>query len=163
MQIKLERGIVNIDEPDLGPMMEFSRKWNIDNNGYVACFISKNKKNAKVYLHRWILGLHRKEVSRFIVVDHINHDRSDNRKSNLRVCNMADNAAHRKYQKKKGSSRFIGVAWHKKNKRWEAYAYRARKTIYLGQFDTQEEAAKARDSFVQHAYRGFATLNVVGN
>jgi len=76
-------------------------------------------------------------------VDHINHKRNDNRWVNLRVVNRRDNrrnsrvAAH-------NTSGTIGVSYHKRDKRWQAYITGHTGRRHLGYFATLEEATTAR-------------------
>jgi hypothetical protein len=72
-------------------------------------------------------------------IDHINGDRADNRLSNLRVVDRRTNVENRtRIRSDKRSSLFLGV--FKKRKRWCTTITVNRRVIYLGTFDTQEEA-----------------------
>ena len=76
-------------------------------------------------------------------IDHINSIRTDNRLENLQYLTHSENM--RKCPKKAGcSSTYIGVNKH--YKRWQAFVT-TEKQVNLGTFDTQEEAARARDKF----------------
>jgi hypothetical protein len=59
-----------------------------------------------IRMHRVILGLGNDDP---LDPDHINHDRIDNRRSNLRPVNQSENNANR--QKTRGTSRYKGVYW----------------------------------------------------
>jgi hypothetical protein len=76
-------------------------------------------------------------------VDHDNHIRNDNRAANLKYVTKSENL--RKQPKRAGcASTYIGVS--KNGNRWMAKAS-AEKRVHLGRFDTQEEAARARDKY----------------
>jgi hypothetical protein len=77
-------------------------------------------------------------------VDHKNNIRTDNRVENLQYLTRSEN--QRKRTKGAGCvSPYIGVS---KNKNcWQAFATAEKKRVTLGTFDTQEEAARARDKF----------------
>lgn len=87
------------------------------------------------------LGAYRCEkMHRFILnapvssqVDHINGDRLDNRRENLRLCSIAENACNRRPNK---GQRFKGVHFSKRNKRYQAYIRWQSKRVHLGYFDT---------------------------
>ena len=105
-------------------------------NGYVC--IRDGKK---------ITGLHRYLTSALDgeEVDHINGDRSDNRKSNLRRCTRSQNFMN-KCKQSNNKSGFRGVYWnsHIKNPKWVAYITVERKRKHLGYFDNIEDAIEAR-------------------
>jgi hypothetical protein len=85
--------------------------------------------------------------------DHINHDTLDNRKSNLRNCTRSQNMLNQK--KKKGSSRFKGVSWCKKDGRWLARLSIGGDQIHIGSFKYEEEAFEAYKSKAKEAYGEF--------
>jgi len=95
------------------------------------------------------------------LVDHINGDPLDNRRQNLRPATPSQNQANRtKYQGRRGvTSRYKGVCWHRKDKKWMARIYRDGKQIYLGGFDCEIEAAKAYDSAALEIFGEFALPN----
>lgn len=74
-------------------------------------------------------------------IDHINHDRADNRLSNLREITKRDNHLNM-MRSSANTSGVTGVSMVKK--RWQASICVNRKTIYLGRFDDIEDAARAR-------------------
>lgn len=90
-------------------------------------------------------------------IDHINRDKKDNRIENLRECSQQENS--RNVKTKGGVSRYKGVHWDSKKKIWSAGAKMNYKTIYLGYFKDEEDAAKAYDKFAVENYGEFAFLN----
>jgi len=76
-------------------------------------------------------------------IDHINHNRSDNRISNLREVSHQEN--HKNLPlRKTNSSGFPGVQWYEKPKRWRAFITNNGKTQYLGSFAEKNDAIRAR-------------------
>lgn len=73
-------------------------------------------------------------------VDHINGDRADNRLCNLREANRTVNGRNIHGPMAHNTSGFLGVYFHKKNRRWAAQIKVNKKSIHLGQFGTAEEA-----------------------
>ena len=77
MDCKVQNKIVNIDEEDLELFRQY--KWHISDRGYVVWRGVKDGKKQTIRLHRLIMN-----PPKGLIVDHINRNKSDNRKSNLR-------------------------------------------------------------------------------
>lgn len=102
-------------------------------------------------LHRLILGLGPVNPE----VDHFDGDGLNNRRSNLRTATRQGNCANRS---KWGSrSRYKGV--QPRNGGWEARHYLNGRTVYIGVFGSEEEAAKAYDAAALRVHGEFARLN----
>lgn len=79
-------------------------------------------------------------------IDHINHDRLDNRISNLRCVSLSQNNKNRTKQRN-NSSGHTGIRWEPDRKVWLArISCGNRRTINLGRFSTLEQAIEARES-----------------
>lgn len=85
-------------------------------------------------------------------IDHINGIRSDNRISNLREATANENARNRKIQKN-NTSGIRGVEFNKNYLKWRASIRVDKKSIFLGQFDNPQDAAKARKD-AEELYHG---------
>lgn len=114
--------------------------------------IDKRYKYKHHLLHRLILNAKPGER-----VDHVNMNKLDNRKSNLRVCDDAKNS----YNRKPLRNKFKGVWFHKKNKKWIATIRQNYKGYYLGSFDNEVDAAKAYNKAAIERFGRFAYLNDV--
>lgn len=112
-----------------------------------------NRKCKTILMHREVIGAKAGEI-----VDHIDLDALDNRESNLRICNRAGNARNCK-QSKLNTSGFRGVYRHSQNGNWVAQLTVNMKVIYVGVFDTPEEAARERDRAAIKYHGEFARLN----
>lgn len=89
-------------------------------------------------------------------IDHINHNRLDNRKENLRECSSEENGRNK--SKRSGTySKFLGVT--KSRKKWMAQIEKDGKSTYLGVFDSEYEAAKVYDKKAIEIFGEFASLN----
>lgn len=122
---------------------------------------ASGRKGSQYYPTNWKVGkMHRLIMNcpKGMQVDHINHNPMDNRKCNLRIriCTIKENLRNRR-RKPKSSSRFLGV--HPSGRKWYATIGVDYKHIYLGTFETQEEAAKAYDLNAQKYFGEFANLN----
>ncbi|MBG9769668.1 hypothetical protein ABD75_11005 [Bacillus vallismortis] len=92
------------------------------------------------------------------VVDHRNHDTLDNRRANLRLCSIGENNRNRKYSKH-NTSEYKGVGWHKTNGRYRARIKFNGKSIHLGYFKTEIEAAEAYNKAAIKFHGEFAEIN----
>lgn len=79
-------------------------------------------------------------------VDHINHDPSDNRPSNLRLATLAENARNMKGARKDNQTGLRGIRWHKRDKRWYAKVVVNGKEKYVGYFVEKQDAIDAVNS-----------------
>lgn len=87
-------------------------------------------------------------------VDHINHNGLDNRRENLRIATASENRFNTKKTSRLTSSQYIGVCYNKSKKKWMSYygtSLNKGKTprTYLGLYNTEEGAARARDKAVK--------------
>lgn len=103
-------------------------------------------------MHREIVG-----TPEGMDTDHINGDKLDNRRSNLRICTHAQNGANRGPQKN-GSSGYKGVSYH--CKKWRVQICINGKTKRLGGFNSLLDAAKAYDKAARKYHGEFARTNV---
>ena len=115
----------------------------------------RGKKERLVYIHQEIT-----KVPKGMVVDHVNHDGMDNRRANLRAATRAQNMHNRRKRAKCGSSRYKGVSWRKGTRKWAARIGIDSKSIYLGSFEHEIEAARAYDEAAKIHHGEFACLNV---
>jgi hypothetical protein len=92
-----------------------------------------------------------------MVVDHIDHDGLNDRRSNLRICTQRQNLYN---SRPKGrSSRFKGVCWDKARQRWVVYIRYGGRNRFIGQFADEIEAAKAYDRAAASLFGEYAYLN----
>ena len=123
-----------IDTEDL-PKVKYI-KWKLSNSGYAMN--TPKYKGSNIYMTHVILG-----TDDF--VDHINHNKLDNRKCNLRVATKSQNQMNVNY---------IGV--YQKKDKWVAKIKINQKQIYLGTYPTKEEALFARWWAEQILFKEFA-------
>jgi hypothetical protein len=80
-------------------------------------------------------------------VDHIDADKTNNDIVNLRMSTGLYNSHAGQVKRKNCSSKYIGVTWDKKCKRWMAKCMIKYKLKFIGYFDSEREAAVARDAY----------------
>jgi hypothetical protein len=127
-----------IDLEDLKKVIKYKWYcWDHDGKKYCQGTLENGR---KIRLHRYVLNL--KDVKTDLVVDHINGNSLDNRKSNLRIVTQQENMRNMKpNEKTKGIREYQLVDG---TKRYSARITVNYKTISLGTYDTPEEAIAAR-------------------
>jgi hypothetical protein len=155
--IPLTRGLVAIvDDEDYERLCEF--KWHANSEGYaVRAVRNEERKQIRIRMHRLVLGI---PIDDPREVDHINGNRSDNRKGNLRICQRFENQANRKAQRN-NSSGFKGVYWVKRSKKWTAQITSNGKSHSLGYFYTAEAAHWAYKKAADELHGNFANHGTV--
>ena len=154
--INLTRGKVAIvDDSDF----KFLNQWNwfCNNNGYAVRNEPtgvKKPRQIAILMHRQII-----KTPKGMETDHLNHNRLDNRKSNLRVCIKSQNQWHQKVRSG-GSSKYKGVSVKtKRNKKFCAAIRFLGKVYLLGSFYNEKDAAIAYNKKAKELHGEFALLN----
>lgn len=124
-----------------------------ENTPYISIYDKVSHKTNS--LHRLIMKAKKGEI-----VDHINHNVFDNRKCNLRICNVSENSRNRN-KKSCSPHKYKGIYM---DKNYNKTIYRAEirvntKKICIGSFDRPELAALAYDIFALDFFGKFAYLN----
>lgn len=117
--------------------------------------LKKSGNTAKIYMARQILGLDEGDCRE---ADHQNHNTLDNRRSNIRICTHQQNMRNRKSFPNK-TSHFKGVNWCKRLKNWQVAIRANGKTLYLGRFKDEKEAAFVYNEAAKKYFGKFAFLN----
>ncbi len=133
-------GFAIVDEEDYAVLSRWS--WRKDQYGYATRVQHVEKIDGKwrrktIFMHRQIFGDVPKDI------DHINRDRLDNRRSNLRSATRSENNANAKIRKD-NTSGHKGVYWHSDRNKWTAEIAMNKKRTYLGIFVDIEDAVAAR-------------------
>ena len=93
-----------------------------------------------------------------MVVDHIDGNSLNNRRSNLRICTPRQNTANRA-KTRNGTSRFKGVHFCTRDRKWRAQIGVDGARRFIGDFDDEVEAARAYDRKAAELFGEFAYLN----
>ena len=121
---------------DLERVKKYS--WCFSKTGYLVA----NIQGKVTKLHRFILQAKNGEI-----VDHIDGNPANNSRNNLRICTLSENA-------KNSKSKSLGI--RKRKNKWVARIVVNYNELYLGTYDTQEEALAARQKAEIKYYGIFA-------
>lgn len=142
---------VKVDDDDYQNLRQY--KWHLS-NGYPSRH-KNDGSGGKIYLHRVVSktpeGLH---------TDHINGNKLDNRRSNLRVVTASQNHMNRRKDGRKGlTSKLKGAQYHKASGLWRSRIKVGDKHLSLGYFKTEMEAHTA---YINAAKKYFGDYRFVG-
>lgn len=125
--------------------------WGLDGDGYARRGYSEDGASKSHYLHSVVLARaigHDVDVENGMSTDHINRDRLDNRRQNLREVSWDIQHANKSLASN-STSGLRGVSWHKCHKKWiaklDVTTGGVRRTDHLGYYTTKEAAARAWD------------------
>lgn len=114
----------------------------------------KKQIHQKIYLHKLV-----NNTPEGLDTDHINGNKLDNRRCNLRVATRSQNSANRK-KNPKHTSKYKGVHWHNHTKKWKAEIKINGKKKYLGVFISEEDAAAAYDTAARELFSEYSKVNL---
>ena len=141
------KGVALVDADDAPLILRGT--WFLDSDGYAI---------GRLPGSRRMVRMHTLIYRGMPETDHINVNRLDNRRSNLRDATHAQNKFNRE-KSSRNSSGFKGVYWHKKEQRWIASLRANGKKFESKRFDTPEDAARAYDALARQHHGEFARLN----
>ena len=146
-----EVGKTRFDKDDLLKIIDFG--WVMSTYGYAVAHKKIMGKNKTYSMHRVVLDSIGK-----LEIDHINMNRLDNRKANLRFVTDSQQRWNTKSHLD-SRSKFKGVNFLKSSGKWQARIAVNNKRYFLGNFRSEVEAAKAYDLFSKRYHGEFARLN----
>lgn len=136
-----------IDKEDYNLVNQY--RWNLQSNGYAVANIN----GKSTLIHRLVMGV---VDDPSFQVDHIRHNKLDNRKQMLRLCSASEN--RRNSQKHmKASSQFKGV--YNDQGKWHVQIFHNRKVRNKGRYSNEKTAAKVYDYYALEHFKDFAYLN----
>jgi hypothetical protein len=139
-----------VDDGDLPLVSQY--RYNKHKYGYAIRSMMVDGTEKKMAMHRDIMGPPPKPG---LEIDHINRNKLDNRRANLRWATRQQNCRNSKRRSKTG---FTGVT-KTPGGNYQAMIYPDSVSTHLGMYDTAEEAARAYDKAAKRLYGEFARLN----
>lgn len=144
-----------VDDEDYAELSKYN--WTILKTGgkvYAIRHLSGSS-NSHILMHRQILDL-----EDGVEVDHIDGDGLNNCRDNLRPATRSQNSWNRLYRPR-GHSKYRGVYFKKREHKWVAQLTYNNRSIHIGYFKTEEEAALAWNKLAMEMYGEYARLNDV--
>jgi hypothetical protein len=143
-----------VDDEDFEELNK--HRWSINGMGYACRGVNLGHGKVKpLFMHREIAG-----TPKGMNTDHINGDKLNNQKSNLRICTSSQNHLNRDKQST-NTTGYKGVSIRKiyKYKRFRAHITVNYRQYDIGFYHTAIEAARAYDAKAKEHFGEFARLN----
>jgi hypothetical protein len=150
-RIPLTRGKFAIVEPkDYYKLTQF--RWYAEKHGKTF-YAARVQSGKTIKMHRYIM-----KAPSHLLVDHIDHNGLNNCRSNLRLCTVSQNTCNR-FSLEGSTSKYKGVHWDKKLKKWVVAIKLKGIYKYIGCFGNEIDAAKAYDRKASQLHGEFGCLN----
>jgi hypothetical protein len=156
--IKLSKGYYTTISKEDADLTLYKWHASVRQNHSSVYAVGKNGGDKSTAMHRVVMErvLGRPLINEE-VVDHIDNDSLNNTRENLRVATFSQNLANSS-KSSKNTSGWKGVCFHKGRKRWQATIGVEGRSVYLGIFDTPEEAHAAYCQAAKEHYGEFANF-----
>ncbi len=151
--LKLTNGRTKVDDDMFDFLNQWS--WNINHKYVIRSVYIGNYTGITIYMHRLIMN-----TPKGMDTDHINGDKLDNQRENLRIVNRSKNMMNTKSHKDSKTSNYKGVSYSTRDKIWKAQITYNYKHYYLGGFKTELEAARTYDMKAKEIFGEYAVFNI---
>ncbi len=141
---------VMVDDEDYNLLNQFY--WSVDKDGTVTSSL-KGKLKKRIILARFLLN-----PPDNLEIDHIDGNRLNNQRSNLRFATSNQNKMNRG-PRKDNTSGYKGVSWHKQRSKWTVRIKANGKYLSLGLYDNKIDAAKVYNKSAIKYFGDYAWLN----
>ena len=156
-RIKLTRGqYAIVDVEDFEQLNQY--KWQCSCYGYATRSVTEandlGSRQVDVYMHKVLCP-----TPEGMVTDHVNRNKLDNRKANLRPATRKQNNWNRSPKTDNRKTRYHGISWKKDVKKWRVRLAINGKSQSFGSYSDEIEAARAYDRVAKQHRGPFAVLN----
>lgn len=142
--------MIIVDDEDFEYLRQW--RWYINAQGYAVGYKDWNKeKKSLVRMHRII-----NRTPSGLLTDHINGNKLDNRRNNLRNANRSQNACNSR--PRSNSTNHKGVSWDGKNKRWRVQIGLNGKNYVFGRYEEITDAIKVANKKRLELHGEFARI-----
>jgi hypothetical protein len=130
-----------IDREDAALVLPY--RWHLK-QGYAHTWIIDKEQTKTLAMHRLILGLDAGDSRQG---DHVNRNKLDNRRDNLRIVNNHAEQNQNLSSHKDSTSKHRGVCWNEQRQKWEVYVCVNGKRKNLGRYDDEAEAGRVASEY----------------
>lgn len=139
--------VAMVDDEDFERVNQF--RWRGCSRKHYAQTVKMKAGNRQQFaMHRFVLGISDLQIR----IHHFDNDPLNNQKHNLSLATTLENCRGKVRKPKGSTSRFRGVFWDSRAKKWRA-------NINLGSFDSEEAAAKEWNRVSEFAWGNRGQLN----
>lgn len=142
-----------VDDEDYEYISMF--KWHLSYSGYVASSVynPETKRSKHLLMHRFLTPCPKGKQ-----VDHIDGDRLNNCRDNLRICTLAENRSNSgRYTTNTSGHR--GIQWRSDKKKWRARIFHDKKEYFLGYFADKDKAVEVWRRVAKLLYGEFVNFD----
>ena len=138
------KSLDRIDSKRKGRML----KQTINGRGYLTISLYLDGDRKTQLVHKLVVEafLNHIPCGMKVVVDHIDNDKQNNKLENLQLISQRENTSKDRVG---GSSKYIGVSFHKQMNKYRAQCWYDNKQKHLGLFNTELEASEAYNDFLK--------------
>lgn len=138
---KIINVLIDIEDIEKVKLFTWHAKYQDDiGNYYIIKNIIKGNSNKQIMLHRYIMN-----CPKGLTIDHINHNTTDNRKQNLRICTQRENNLNQSELRSNNKSGYRNISWQKACNKYIITLMINGKNKTIGRTADLEEAVKIRD------------------
>lgn len=151
----LQRKLYNVRKKKITVIKEKIKKPFIS-SGYYRIELWNNGISKKYQVHQLVAMafLNHKPNGNTLVINHINFIKTDNRLENLEIVTSRENGNQKHL---KSSSKYTGVSWCKRDKKWRAQIWISGKLKQLGSFNSEIEASNKYENMLNNINKKLCT------